>query len=535
MTRRCTLLIALVFAGWAAGCADPFAARPWPTLAVDKLDKLAARYPHAPAVVLRREDRYSYNPVNQSLWQAERYEAIAILTEGGEKYAHIAVPVGRGELRYLRARTTSPDGTVQEVRPEEVHEAYSSGGALDDKRTVKVFRLPNAHAGSIIEYTYGFADNYFHYALSDVISAAIPVQHYHLEIADSGPFAMQGRIYNSDAQIKQTHVDGREVAVIDADDVPAWRHERYAPPPTVTEPWWILVVTRINGDRPVTLFDTWADAMFPLAERLYVDNGKLLEGLSYRPELAGCPRGSRCAIEEALDWVNRQTELSTFTDGMSFDHPLSQTIAAHAANNFEKAVLLRYALEVAGVRSRYALVARSLTREFDRSFPQPNVGDHLVLVVDPSPVGAGALFLDPSCEWCTVGQIPPWLADRTALGFYIAPAARDSYDNPTRTEWLAVRGEVTPASSDRRAISAQLDASGAVEGRIERELAGPEALDLRLHTRTWLGPQWQKELDALVRRHSPVAEPRGASPSSESQMPCSSDSGTMSLSPSTAA
>ena len=68
------------------------------------------------------------------------------------------------------------------------------------KRKLKVFRLPNVHPGSIIEYTYGYADNGLHRLLGDVISRPIPVRHYHLEFTDNGPFRLAFRLYNAQAE-----------------------------------------------------------------------------------------------------------------------------------------------------------------------------------------------------------------------------------------------------------------------------------------------------------------------------------------------
>jgi hypothetical protein len=512
---RPLLLLALVVTGCATARMSD---RPWPTLQVD-VKQLAARHPRARAVVVRQEGRYAYVYDSQYPWRAERYEAIAVLTEGGERYADVGVPVGDGQLRFLRARTTSPDGTVQEVQPEEVHEAVGEAtvNGLTVSRTAKLFRLPGVRVGSLIEYSYGIAYPKWPAALDELISREIPIQHYHLEFNVPSGLVVSMHVYNHPVDVLTDSKRGVNRAFVDIDDIPSQRKERFAPPITFTEPWWNMVVkaARIAPFFTWALYETWPDTLQGLGVRLYLANEKLRRGLSLKPDIGACAPGSRCLLERALALINDKTELSGFASSPT-SRPLQEVVDSHTANNFEKAILLREALESVGVHPRYALVARNPEFEFDRHFPAPNRGDHLVLYLDKAPGFSGPLFLDPSCEWCQVGQIPSWIQGRQAIVFRTA-LDKSWRGSSTDVEWVLTSGAEAKPSVDRRSIDVQLDPSGSIQGRVERELSGAGAVAFRIHSRTWLDGEWQKEAERVLREHSVTAELRGSTPASWSK------------------
>ena len=82
-----------------------------------------------------------------------RYARIKVLTEKGKELATVEVPYGGGnKVSAIRGRTIHPDGTVipLEVKPEDLLTAKSG----DVKVGKKVFTLPSAEVGSILEYSY---------------------------------------------------------------------------------------------------------------------------------------------------------------------------------------------------------------------------------------------------------------------------------------------------------------------------------------------------------------------------------------------
>jgi hypothetical protein len=479
----------------AAGCAPPFTWRGTPHT---DLRALTAKYPRAVAVVLDREDRmvFTYDG-SAPATQEQRHDVIAILADGGDRWAEVAIPVGDGRLQYLHARTIGPDGHVEEVSPEEVHTGVAHLGSRVDGNNValEVFRLPGARVGSVVEYAYGVENDRTLMYAQRPMSADIPIVHYHSEIALTGLVEVRVRVYNGHPVIKREQGHATQVARIDQYDIPAAVHEPFSPPPSVTEPCWVVAVTRrIQRYGVAGVFDSWPHAVAGVARALYETKAKDYPLAALVPRLEGCGRGRRCAVERALTLVNAKTDLSRFVGNNGEIRPLKEVLASGMANNLEKAMLLRRALEAAGLTASFVELARALDNDFDRAFPSPGRLDHLIVRVDQQPGFDQALFVDPSCEACAVGQLPPWSNDRQALVFG-KPREAASYALPEApVDIVQLHGENTVASVHRHTIDATIDPTGALRGRMTDELRGAAAVDFRITTRSWLDDRWRQEL-----------------------------------------
>jgi hypothetical protein len=505
-------LTSLAIAWLLSGCATTTTREfRWPTLHADARE-LKQRYPRASAVVIRDEDHYDLTYDSSAPpRRMERYVAMAILAEGGEKYADVKIPVDAGEMLFLHARTTDPDGTTQEVTPEEVHEETERGGSepeyllVPSERKVKVFRLPGVRVGSIIECAYAIVDYHLTDSLRQKLEWPIPTQHYRLEISVSGLVDLNFRLYNAEATIHKQEGSGRKRAVIEMDDLPGTRVEPLAPPTSLTEPWWLIVLQRLaTPRRMLNAHTTWADTLTPLGFWLYIDDDKFYGGVKLKPELAGCERGTLCAIERALIFVNAETDLTKFVSSLDQARPLKEVLASRTANNMEKTLLLRRALEAVGVPSRFAVIARNRNNDFDPLFPAPGSFDHLILYVDTVPGLTAPVFLDPSCEYCEVGEIPPWIRDRAALVFKTKRGYSELYE--TSVAFMRTPSDAAGMASDRRNIEVQLELSGAVHGRMMADAGGQEAVDMHAETRAWLDDDWRVYLERLLHRFSQAAE-----------------------------
>ena len=509
MTIR-SLNLPLLLVSLAAGCASmSLRDRPWPELHVDTKE-LAQRFPHAPAAILERSIHYRFTNEADARWIREEYVALAILDDGGEQYAVVRVPVGIGRVSFLRARTRLPDGTTQDLTPEEQHDvvgrpASALSEAQDEK--VKVFRLPRVHVGSIVEYSYGIEYPTVPLAQSEPISSEIPVQHYHLEFLSEGGFAGRAYLYNRNAEFRQDRVDNSDRVFVDVADIPAYHPEKFAPPITVTEPWWALAVSQTGWRGRVPLdMDSWDKIGGLLGQALYVNGERLLEGVNLGQKLeAVCPRNSRCAVQAALDLVNRMSDLSTFVDELIW-RPMKQTLAENKVTSFDKALLLRGALAAVGVQSRYALLSRVPIHEADPKFASLRRGDHLLLYLD-SLDGSEPLYVDPSCESCEVGTLPSWSAGRQTQIIMHATTSDFRHSDPTG----AIRWGMTPDTRDqtpsvvRQIIDAKIDLDGKLSGHYERELRNEAAVDQHIVTRNFIDAQWQKHGDEELQSHFKTA------------------------------
>ena len=320
-------LATLVLVG---GCATP-GLRLSPTLRLVDTQSLAAKHPHALAVLLSREERavLTFDDSGPPT-QMERHDTIAILAQGGERWAEVSIPVGDGRLRYLRARTVDAENHVREVAPEEVHTIDARQGSLFDgtQVAVKVFRLPGVHVGSVVEYAYGVAFDCRVYYLNGTMSAAIPVERYRLEVALVGPADAAVRVYNTRAKIDQEAHATTKSLHVEERDLRANRREPFAPPPSVTEPQWAVAVTRaLIGRRIVSVYDSWPHAVAGLARVLYDDKGRDYGKVALKPTLDGCQARVRCIVERAVARVSDAAELSRFVSSLVEARPARDVLA----------------------------------------------------------------------------------------------------------------------------------------------------------------------------------------------------------------
>lgn len=104
--------------------------------------------PGAPAVILMREQ--TDDNMNNLLMV---YERIKILTDAGRKYATVELPYGRVfSIATLSGRTVHADGSATPFTGKPVDKTVNGADAVPF--TVQAFTLPDAEAGSIIDFRY---------------------------------------------------------------------------------------------------------------------------------------------------------------------------------------------------------------------------------------------------------------------------------------------------------------------------------------------------------------------------------------------
>ena len=151
--RKTALLFLLVATVVSLSCAPSIGLKKviWEEIDVSKTPT-QEDYPSASAVFLMDEGEFSVT----EHYVFTRHVVGKILNEAGLKYATIQIPFSSGsEVRNIRGRTIRKDGTVVELQPEDIHEkSLFPQYVLYTDSKAKVFALPGAEPGSVIEYSY---------------------------------------------------------------------------------------------------------------------------------------------------------------------------------------------------------------------------------------------------------------------------------------------------------------------------------------------------------------------------------------------
>jgi hypothetical protein len=490
----------LLFLSLLVGCGTPWR---WESLASLRRPT-AAEFPDAPAVILLDDVRYESTLPYRSnaIYYERRHVIMSILNEAGFKYAEVVIPMRAADgLRLIKARTLSPDGSVEEVTQEQILAESARDTAEHEGRRsfARKFRLPGVKVGSILEYVYETETDNALWSANERVSSELPSLHHHAEIWVGHNIQFGVKAYNLSTSFRKESKNDLDGVILDVYDIPASRHESFSLPWRLTEPSWVFRMRGYTrGSMTRLAYDRWPDVVKETAKTLYLDNGKYLKGISLKLP-SDCGPDKRCVLDQALAWVRDHTSINGFTGSLDSARSMKDVVASGTASNWEKALLLWGTLGESGVAASFALATRDPALMFDHGFPLPDQFDHLLVYV-PSQRGIDKdLLVDPSCEECAPGQLPTWLAGPDAL---LVKANYGADGVTAEAFFVPLAGATPPLSSDHREIEATLDGAGTLTGTLLAERRGQLATDWRLATRKWQAAEWRKHQAAeLGARH----------------------------------
>lgn len=458
----------------------------------------------AHAVVLSHEQRYLL-----MVWKSDKDEmyeqlhrAVLVLTErGAERYAEVRVPVPRGgELVHLEARTLSPDGEVREVKPEEVFEdehRFRDGDRDEDwDIDVRTFRFPRVRPGSIVEYAYTARKEGLQHVIVERPAGPDPIKRYELELRVSRYLRYDIDLYNVPAKIETSTEGGLKKIRLVLRDIPAIDDDDLAPDSTWTHPWVVYRNKQYAFRRSVyNLTRTWPDAMSWLAFERYLEEDHHFADFTLKLSRDGCET-PRCLAAQALDVARERAELSGFAWRVWQTRALAKVISRGKANNHEKALLVYKLLNDAGVSARFAYTVRRHTELFDDRVPFAGAFNHTLLYLPKQPGLEEPLWLDPSCELCGPGAVPPWSEGARAL---VVTGEKTRHEPKMSGELLVVDAPVLGFRKERRRHDATLSEDGTLEVETRIEGEGAEAIWWRKNTRTWSDDDHRRAAESDVR------------------------------------
>jgi hypothetical protein len=391
-----------------SGCGHLSLETHWAPAQLLKYD--ASQYTDDAAVGLFAEDgrliarRSSDPPYTQALV----HRAYAIQNERAFELAEVRVPLyGKNKLIALKARHLKPDGTVREIQPSEVivDESESSDGKATNGR---VFRFPNVEIGSVLEWVYVIEMPFIDTDDESPSLGEYPMRRYEAWIEASKEIILEGRFYNLPAQTQAGPGRDPNFKRISATlvDIPARpKREQFAADWTFTQPRWAYRMLHWNVAGHVTpVLETWEDVIGRWAFRAWATSkDALLEKFDERLDVGSCT-DLRCRVERALAWVDQHTEYSGI-GSFARMRKATEIVRSRQASSFERALLMRRLLEDTGMIASLAAYTSLYTRQIDPGFPNLERFNRVLLYVPPQPGLAQALWVDPACQHCALGQV----------------------------------------------------------------------------------------------------------------------------------
>lgn len=502
---KAALLVGLAASGAAAdaGCALPSLELRWDE--TPSFDRSAAdRFPEASVVVLEREHRFlMFVDGKHDLYSEQQvHEAFLVRTERGFGAALVRIPrTKKGKLLHFRARTVAPDGSVREVLREDL--VADTATAADDEWEIESFRFPKVEVGSVLEVSLTVRSPGWYASIVRAIADDAPVVRYRMEIVASKTIRYAATAYQVPAarfekedlgDLYRISLELRDLDVPESEDrAPHWRR---------TSPWWLfrvpkLVFERLLSSLSFDIYRDWVDAMEDPIETLYDRGGDLHRGFDAAAGTS-CATPAAC-IEEAVSKAREAAEWSGFEGDEDEEdwRSLDDVRDSGHAHQHEKARLLWGLLDARGLSPRYAVLARRTSGFIDRNHPAALWFDHAIVLVPAQPGVPADVWIDPSCEACGPGVLPPWTLGADALVLQARPTPAAA--------WKVAEG--SPLRTSR--VHTDYGVTFSPEGKLLVEAAvrseGSEALLRRAKVRTWTRVDWEDDADRFATARSRAA------------------------------
>lgn len=240
------------------------------------------------------------------------YVRVKIFTERGrERFSKMDIPFVKGrKIEGVAARVIRPDGSVVELKPEDIfeREIAKAGKA---KVLAKSFAVPGIEPGVIVEYQYNEAikgDSAGGERL--VFQRDIPMQKVTYYVRPYSNMSLNFNSYNMDGTRFVDDKKGFRVATVY--DVPAYKDEPYMPPDDEVRKWMYLSYTSLGS-----LFQ-WAFVGMRWEEGLKKLSKPNKEVKAKAAELTGGIASEEEKIRKIYDFIQKEMK------NISFDRTLTE-------------------------------------------------------------------------------------------------------------------------------------------------------------------------------------------------------------------
>lgn len=448
------------------------------------------RFGKAPAAALLWHDRYAIEtPTGEPIETTYQHHAVLLIRNQRAIDRHGSVRIvlrDDEELEHFAARTISPSGQVYLVDPNHVFDDEVRFGKLgkrirSERARVRSFRFPRVEVGSLLEVTYTTRLEGYYPTLTSLPPRDVYVVDYQMELLASRHVDLEARVHNTEQRFQKDKLGSKTRIRLALREIPLDETHDFTPHWSVRRAWWEARVKRFAwrySDFHVT--QTWRDTYRFVAENLYTRDDKYFDGFDLTAAADECGAAVRCKAARAVAVVRERAEMGSLANGFHDVRPAKEVLAQGRANSFEKAVLLFGLLDDLDVDARFALMPRRFGRKVDKRAPNTRVMSHVVLYLPKQRGLDEDLWIDPSCEWCSLGQLPDWSRDVESLVIGYEEKAFQRKEGIA--EWRVARGEPAPPTRQHHRYEARLEESGDVHVTLRVEDYGAHAWRRRRNT-----------------------------------------------------
>ena len=401
------------------------------------------------------------------------YVRIKVFTERGrESQSKIDIPyLGNWSIKDIAARTIKPDGSIVEVKKEDILERVivKDGGT---KVKAKSFALPAVEPGSIIEYRWREVRNdQLAYYLRLRLQRDVPVQlvKYHVKpLSFPGfPFGMRVQTFHTSATPFTKGKDGFYYTTVS--NVPAFRSEPRMPPEDSVRPWMLVYYTE---DRKLNPDQYWKE----FGKGRYEEYKSRMKVSDEVKQTVATVIGDSATAEQKLERIFEfcRTKIKNTNDdasGLTSEERAklkenkspSDTLKRGMGNGRDIDLLFASMAIAAGFEARVVNLADRSDVFFDRSFAD----DYFIQAYDIAVrVDDQWRFYDPASTYVPFGMLRWQEESQQAL-----------LSDPKEPVWVNTPLSTPEKTKEKRTAKLKLSEDGTIEGDVKVEYFGHFAVE----------------------------------------------------------
>ncbi len=467
------------------------AADQWTTPTLDELKMTEQpQVPGASAVVLQHDE-----VMDDTLHYWSFYERVKILNDAGKSYGDVELPYvhysdgGGYSIRAISGRTIHADGTIIPFNGKAYDKLVSKEG--DEKRSAKVFSMPDVQVGSIIEYRYqlSYGDELFiepHWDLQTPLFAR--QLHYSWKASNRTlRDAKSGRLINGVSwatllphgtqvtNTSETVIGGlpgalTQVYDLKMQDVPPLPKGKYLPPLSnfSFHVYFYYAAYDTRDEFWKAEGKSWSKDMdkFIGPDNIITTAAKGLVAPDDTPEAKLKKIYAAVETIENTDFTRARSEQEERANGDARAQSAADILQRKRGTSDQIAALFVGMARAAGMKAYVMGVVNRRSRIFDPMYMSLSQIDDDLAIVN---VGGKEQFFDPGSRYCPYGHLA-W--DHTSVA-----GIRQTEDGISLTQ--VTPGEPYTFSHTQRVADLALAPDGSVSGPITFVYTGSPALEWR--------------------------------------------------------
>jgi hypothetical protein len=469
----------------ASGCRSSMA---WPWAKEEVLTRKLS-HPNASAVYLLRQRKVTMGLAGYKGYsRIEDHVVLKLLKEKAFDNGDVRVSYGsKGTIVGFQARSISPSGEITEIQPQKVFDDEAKLGKSGVK--VRIFTFPGIQVGTTLEYRYAIEYPYVMTYLEGFLTDQFPTEEFVLDVDTAPETPIRMKAYNAAdlAKLDQLPSDGMRL-VLTANNIRGATKEDYSTPRSTRDPWWALsLMSIVQNGNVFHLNRDWSSAFRGRAESLDAKSDEYFGGWS--PVIGDCDcKDAACRVAWAVKYVDTVAPLSS-DERWPGKEKLSEVLSVKKGGAADRARILKKTLDALEVESKFAFAAKPTEGFVDEELPQDSEFAYLLVYVPSQPSVADPIWIDPSCQYCTLGQVSSWLTRNEAL--VLTPRREQlSTKNEYDTKFVKVAAAPEAPGSREYKLELKVDEAGTAKLHVGRTWKGRASQRYRRDTEEWSDKDW---------------------------------------------